>query len=145
MVRPRELYQLGHCTYYCSYHIVWTTRYRGKVLGAKYIKQQLEKMFKQIANWKGLRINAWHIGDEHVHLYIVIPPKYSVSYIIQVMKGKTSGWIKKRTKKFPKGALWARGYFVSTVGLTEQAVYNYVKNQQHHQVKLTQPKLFGRR
>ena len=98
-------------------------------------------MFKQIANWKGLIIYAWHVGDDHIHLFISIPPKYSASYIIQILKGKTSGWIKKKTKKFPKGALWGRGYFVSTVGVNEQAVKKYVENQTHHQVTLEQQKL----
>jgi putative transposase len=141
MARTTKLYQLKHCTYHCSYHIVWCPRFRGKVLADNYIKQQLMRMFKQIANWKGLIIYAWHIGDEHIHLHISIPPKYSIAYIIQILKGKTSGWIKKKTKKFPRGVLWGRGYYVSTVGISEIAVKNYVKNQEHHQVELQQLKL----
>ena len=100
------------------------------------------RMFKQIAQWKGLVIYAWHIGDEHIHLHISIPPKYSIAYIIQLLKGKTSGWIKKKTKKFPKGVLWSRGYFVTTVGANEHAVRNYVKNQRHKQVSVEQTKFF---
>ena len=136
-----NIYQLNHCTYHCSYHLVWTPRYRGKVLADIFIKQELKRMFKQIANWKGLKILAWHIGDEHIHLHITIPPKYSVSYIMQIIKCKTSGWIKKKTKKFPKGVLWGRGYFVSTVGIAELAVNRYIENQYHHQVDLVQLKL----
>jgi putative transposase len=93
-------------------------------------------MIKQIAHWKGLTIYAWHIGDEHIHLYLGIPPKYSASYVIGLIKGKTSGWLKKKTKQFPKGALWARGYFVSTVGIQEVALKKYIQNQQHHQVEI---------
>ena len=141
MARSAQLYQLEHCTYHCSYHIVWTPRYRGKVMADNYIKQELKRMFKQIARWKGLTIYAWHIGDEHLHLHIGIPPKYSIAYVIQILKAKTSGWIKKKTKKFPKGALWARGYFVSTVGIEEQAVKKYVENQQHHQTAMVQTNL----
>lgn len=99
-------------------------------------------MFKQIANWKDLRIYAWHIGDEHIHLHITIPPKYSIAYIIQVLKSKTSGWLKKKTKKFPPGVLWGRGYYVSTLGLNEESVKHYVQNQQHHQITLEQRKLW---
>ncbi len=141
MVKARQLYQLDHCTYHCNYHIVFTPRYRGKVLSDTFIKQELKRMFKQIAHWKGLKIIAWHIGDEHIHLNISIPPKYSVSYIIQILKGKTSGWLKKKTKKFPKGVLWGRGYFVSTIGIAEEAVKRYILNQSHHQVDLEQLKL----
>lgn len=136
-----KCYQLEHCTYECSYHIVWTPRYRGKVLGDMYIKQELKREIKAIARWKGLVIYAWHIGDEHIHLYISIPPKYSISYVIQVLKAKTSTWIKKKTKKFPHGPLWGRGYFVSTVGADQFAIKKYVENQQHHQVDVEQLKL----
>jgi putative transposase len=114
------------------------------VLADSYIKQELKRMFKQIAQWKDLKIYAWHVGDEHIHLHIGIPPKYSIAYIIQILKGKTSGWIKKKTKKFPKGVLWARGYFVSTVGVEEAAVKKYVENQSHHQITLEQPSLFSK-
>jgi putative transposase len=141
VARRTLLYQLEHCTYHCSYHIIWTPRYRGKVLADNYIKSELRRMFKQIARWKNLVIYAWHIGDEHIHLHISIPPKYSIAYIIQILKGKTSGWIKKKTKKFPQGVFWGRGYYVSTVGIEEIAVRKYIENQRNHQVDLDQLKL----
>ena len=130
----RRLYQLNHGTYDCQYHLVWVTKWRGKVLTEPYIKRELTSMFLKIARWKGCELRARHIGDEHIHLIISVPPKYSPAYIVQVLKGKSSGWIKKKTKKLPTGPLWARGYFVSTIGLDEHQVRNYVKNQHvHHQ------------
>jgi len=60
---------------------------------------------------------------------------------IQILKGKSSSWIKKKTNKFPVGTLWARGYFVTTTGLNEHAVSNYIKNQSHHQFELVQQRL----
>lgn len=135
----RRLYQLDHCTYQCDYHLVWTTRYRGMVMADNYIKQLLGQTFKRICHWKGLRPWAWHIGDEHIHIFLCVPPKYSISYVVNVLKGKSSAWIKKKTKKIPKGSFWARGYFVSTVGVDEMTVKRYVENQRHHQVEF--PKL----
>ena len=105
-----------------------------------YIKAELGRIFKQIAKWKGFEIKAWHIGDEHIHMIIIVPPKYSISYIIGIVKSKSSSWIKKKTKKIPSGSFWARGYFVTTVGIDEIIVRKYVENQQHHQVEL--PTLF---
>ena len=137
----RRVYQQAHATWVCDYHIVWCPKYRGKVLGDAYTKQELKRMIKYIAKWKGLKIHAWHIGDEHIHLYISIPPKYSVAYTIQVLKGKTSMWLKKKTKKFPQGTLWARGYFVSTIGANEHQIKNYINDQSPHQIELIQPKL----
>lgn len=131
-----KCYKLDHCTFNCSYHIVWAPRYRGKVLKTPFIKAELKRQFSQIARWKSLIIHAWHIGDEHIHLYLTIPPKYSPAYIIQVLKGKTSNWLKKKTKYFPPGPLWQRGYFVSTIGIQEAAVKRYIQNQSHHQIEL---------
>jgi putative transposase len=105
----------------------------------KYIKAELKRIFKQIAKWKKLRIIAWHVGDEHLHLYIAVPPKYSIAYVVGILKGKSSTWIKKKTKKIPPGSLWGRGYFVSTVGINEMTLKKYVEEQQHHQVEM--PKL----
>jgi len=128
-----RLYQLDHCTYYCQYHLVWTPKYRGKVLADSFIKTELKKIFKSIAKWKKLTIISWHIGDEHIHLYLSIPPKLSVSYVLCILKGKSSAWIKKKTKKLPKGSLWNRGYFVSTIGISEFAIKKYIENQQQFQ------------
>jgi len=130
----RRVYQLSHCTYTCQYHFVCTPKYREKVLADTYIKQELKRIFKQISKWKSFKIHEWHIGDDHIHLYITIPPKYSVSYAANILKGKSSAWIKKKTNKIPKGTLWNRGYYVTTTGLNEYAVRMYVRNQQHHQI-----------
>ena len=78
--------QPSHCTYTCQYHLVWTPKYRGKVLAEKYIKQELKRIFKMICAWKGFTVHAWHIGDEHIHLFVSIPPKYSVAYALAVIK-----------------------------------------------------------
>lgn len=137
--RNGRLYNLSHCRYRCQYHLVWTPKYRGKVMADTYIKQELRRMFKSICKWKGYVIRAWHIGDDHIHLYIDIPPSHSVSYAIGLINGKSSTWLKKRSRKFPMGSFWQRGYFVSTVGIDELVVRRYVENQQHHQISL--PKL----
>ena len=131
-----RLYNLDHCTYICQYHVVWVTKYRGKVMQEMYIKNTFKTILKTIARWKDFKIMEWHIGDEHIHLYIIIPPKYSIAYAIQILKGKSSSWIKKKTKKFPPGSIWARGYFVSTLGINEFQVRNYINNQQHRRIDI---------
>ena len=135
----KRLYQLSHCTYYCRYHLVWTTRYRGKVLVSNHIKQKLKKIFKSIAKWKGFEIHGWHIGDEHIHLHITIPPKFSISYATSIIKGKSSAWIKKDNKKIPKGSFWARGYFISTIGINQIVIERYIESQ--NEFRIYQPTL----
>ena len=134
----------SHCTYTCQYHLVWTPKYRGKVLSDKYIKQEMKRIFKMICQWKSFSIHAWHIGDDHIHLFVSIPPKYSVAYALAVLKGKSSAWIKKKTNKFPQGTLWERGYFVSTVGVNEMAIKQYVDNQHLHHTEMKQASLLDK-
>lgn len=135
-----RLYQLNHCLYYTRYHIVWTPRYRGSVMSSLYIKQEFQRIFKMICRWKQFVMHQDHIADDHVHLYITVPPKYSVSYAISILKGKSSAWIKKKNKYIPPGSFWARGYFVSSIGIAEIAIRKYIENQEKHQ--LDQPNLF---
>ena len=122
-----RLYQLNHCTYNCVYHVVWVTKYRQRFFDIEYNKKVLKKMLRAICRWKGIVIKGWYIGEDHVHMYIVIPPKYSVSYVLNVLKGKSSGWIKKSTKQLPSGSVWSRGYFVTTTGVNEYVVKKYMR------------------
>jgi len=127
-----RLYRLNHSVYCCRYHLVWTPKYRGRVLVSLYIKQEFDRIFKQIANWKSFIIHEIHIADDHIHLYLTIPPKYSVAYATELLKGRSSAWIKKN-KKIPLGPFWCRGYFVSTIGVTDRAITSYIKKQQRQQ------------
>lgn len=125
--------------------MVWVTKYRGKVLADVYIKQEMKRIIKSIAQWKDFKLIQWHVGDEHIHLYLTIPPKYSISYVACVLKSKTSTWIKKKTKKFPMGSLWCRGYFISTVGINEEQIRSYIRNQDVHRVDPNQLSLWKQR
>lgn len=125
--------------------MVWVTKYRGKVLADTYIKQEMKRIIKSIAQWKDFKLIQWHVGDEHIHLYLTIPPKYSISYVACVLKSKTSTWIKKKTKKFPMGSLWCRGYFISTVGINEEQIKAYIKNQDVYRVDPNQLSLWKQR
>lgn len=134
MSKDARLYRLSHATYRCEYHLVWITKYRNQTMSGNYIKQCLRGIIKSICQWKELTLYAWHIGDEHIHLYISIPPKFSVSYVMTILKSKSSGWVKKKIKTIHPGSFWARGYFVSTIGIDEQVIKKYIHNQrEHHQ------------
>lgn len=115
----------SHATYDCRYHIVWVTKYRFKVID-KNIEYHLKWAIKEICDWKGIEIIEGAVMPEHVHLYLQIPPKYSISDVMQWIKGKTA---EKLLKTFPQlekqywgRHLWARGYFVSTVGIADEVI-----------------------
>ena len=130
-----RLYKLKYCTYICQYHLVWITKYRGKVMVFKYIKTELKRIIKLICRWKHWRIIQWHIGDEHIHLYIIIPPKYLVSYAVDLLKSKSSTWVKKKNKKIPKGSFWCVDYYLSTIGINEIAIKTYIRDQERIRYK----------
>ena len=73
------------------------------------------------------------MGD-HVHMCISIPPKYAVSKIVGYIKGKSAIAIArqfgKKVRNFRGENFWARGFYVSTVGLDEDVVIDYIRNQE---------------
>ncbi len=141
----RTIKTLSHCYYEMKYHIVWTPKYRGKALSAQKPKDELRRTFESITKWKHWEIIELNIQDDHIHLILSASPRDSVSYMMQMIKGKSSAWMKKKIKRthglYDKASLWARGYFVSTIGLDEMIIRRYVKHQSHHN-QVDQPSLF---
>jgi putative transposase len=86
-----------------------------------------------------------HLMPDHVHMLISIPPKYSVAEVIGYLKGKSSIWIaqnvERKLRNFLGHKLWARGYFVSTVGRDEETIRTYIENQEIADKQLDQLQL----
>lgn len=81
---------------------------------------------------------------DHVHMCISIPPKYAVSTVVDYLKGKSAIAVAQhfgRFKNFTGEVFWARGYFVSTVGLGEATVRAYIRNQEREDERYDQMKL----
>jgi putative transposase len=130
-----KLHRQAHVVYKTQYHIVWITRYRRKIL-VRGIKEYFEKSIKEVREFHP----DWYIEEigieaDHIHIHMIIPPKYAVSKVVEVIKSVTS---KRLKEKFPhflnktywdRGGVWARGFFVSTVGVNEITIRNYIKNQ----------------
>ena len=82
---------------------------------------------------KGIEILEAAAMPDHIHLYVKIPPKYSVSEVMGYLKGKSSLMIFDRHAnlryKYGNRHFWCRGYYVDTVGRNEKAIQEYVRNQ----------------
>jgi putative transposase len=106
-----EFNHLNHATWECKYHVVFTPKYRKKLLFGK-IKRHLGHVFHDLARRKECRIEEGHLMPDHVHMLISIPPKYSVARIIGYMKGKSSIWIaqnvERKMRNFLGHKFWAR-------------------------------------
>lgn len=143
----RTIRTLSHCFYDLKYHLVWTPKYRGKVLAHSTVKHDLRRTFETICKWKHWEIIELNIQDDHIHFCILTTPRDSISYATQILKGKSSAWMKKKIKRmhglYERESLWARGYFASTIGLDEHIIRRYVQHQHHHN-QVDQPSLFDK-
>ena len=115
------------------------------MLTSKKIKSELRRIFETICKWKHWEIIELSIEDDHIHIVILLTLRDSVSYAMQIIKGKSSAWMKKKIKRkhglYERQSLWARGYFASTIGMDENIIKRYVKHQKHHN-EVDQPSLF---
>jgi len=146
MDNPMEGYQKSsHATYRCEYHFVWVPKYRYQVL-VKEIKPRLRQILVELCEWKDIQIIEGAIASDHVHMYLSVPPKYSPAYVMKILKGKSAEYLGKEFPELRKQYwgmhIWARGYFVSTVGIDREVIRQYVKNQQNDQIHEDQLRLW---
>jgi putative transposase len=124
---------LTHTKWECKYHVVFIPKYRRKVLYGE-CRREIGRILRQLCEYKGIEIIEATAAVDHIHMLIRIPPKYSVSNIMGYLKGKSALMIFERLEslryKFGNRHFWARGYFVSTVGLDEEVVKRYIKEQE---------------
>ena len=129
----RDYKSLTHTRWDCKYHIVFIPKKRQKLIHGA-IRKHLGDTFHELAKRKGVIIEEGHLMKDHVHMCISIPPKFSVSTIVDYIKGKSAISIAKnfrgKQRNFNGENFWARGYFVSTVGLDENMVIEYIRNQE---------------
>ena len=124
----------AHVVYQCSYHLVWTPKYRFRILQGE-IKEYVEKKIRAICEWKRVEILEMTIMADHIHMVAIIPPKLAVSELMGILKGKTAIAVLQqqkslRIKPYWGNHFWSRGYCVTTVGLDEEKIRRYVKYQE---------------
>ena len=129
--------KLTHVYYQCDYHIVFTPKYRFQILEGM-IKSLVEHDMQSISSWKDVQLQEVNVQKDHIHIVCSIPPKVSVSDFMGVLKGKLAIKLFKtypnlKQKPYWGNHFWARGYFVSTVGLDADMIKRYVKYQNHEQ------------
>ena len=134
----------GHSAYRTEYHIVWIPKYRRRILNPG-SRVYLRKLFPKILrSLPGCEIIEYNIQVDHIHIIMIIPPKYSVSDVIGQIKAQTASRLRKKFSWLSKvywkeNIVWSPGYFVSTVGIDEKSIIKYVQFQESQdlgQVKL---------
>lgn len=126
---------LAHTRWDCTYHIVWIPKYRRKVPYGE-VRQEVRDILRKLVDTKdGFELVEGAVASDHIHMCLRIAPKHSVAKVMGYLKGKSAlvlfdhhpEW---RARTGRDGTFWARGYFVSTVGLNEADMRKYVRNQE---------------
>lgn len=123
----------SHTTYDCKYHIVWITKYRKKVLGGE-VGKRIRELIREICKVNDVEILKGHVSQDHVHLFVSVPPHLAISKLVQYLKGKSSYKLMQENKQISRlfwgRHLWGRGYFVATSGnITDEIIMEYIKKQ----------------
>jgi len=132
---------LSHTRWQCKYHVVFIPKYRRKKLFGV-LRKEIGPVFRRLAEQKGCHIEEGHVMTDHVHFLISIPPKLAVSSVIGYIKGKSAIHIARhflrRERNYAGQRMWARGFFVDTVGRNTEVIRNYIRNQEKEDVRLDQ-------
>ena len=125
-----------HAVYDLKYHLVWIPKYRKHILG-KEVSDYLKTIFNMIAEEYEFRIDTMEVMEDHVHIFVEVPPKYSPARVVQIMKSISTREVFKAFPNLRKqlwaGELWNDGYFVRSVGdkVTADIIRRYIEYQTH--------------
>ena len=124
-------------TYYKIWlHIVWSTKDRFPFLSSE-IRKELFKHIHSISSEKGYHLSLINGIEYHVHCLFYFNPKYSISKMINEIKGESSHWINEQ-KLLKVLFNWQRGFGVFSVSESNlNDVRNYILNQKEHHRKIS--------
>ena len=139
-----DIKSLSHTQWNCKYHIVFAPKYRRQVF-YKQKKYEIGKILRKLCEWKGIEIIEAEVCPDHIHMFIRIPPKYSVSEVMGYLKGKSSLMIFERHAnlkyKYGNRHFLCRGYFVDTVGKNAKKIEEYIRSQLQEDLEYDQMSL----
>ena len=128
----KDFDSLAHVRWECKYHVIFIPKYRRKVIYGK-LRASVGAILRDLCEQKAIGLLEGHAMSDHVHLCLSIPPKYSVAYTIGFLKGKSAVRIHRELlheRRMSGLHFWATGYCVSTVGLDEGRVRQYIREQE---------------
>ena len=122
----------SHVRWECVYHVVIIPKYRKRVLFGQ-VRSRLREILRELAKRKGIEIIEGNVMADHVHMMLLIPPKYSVAHMMGYLKGKSAIWLHNefgRKRSVMEKRFWSSGYFVRTIGLDQNMVQKYIQDQE---------------
>ena len=129
----------SHAVYDLKYHMVWVPKYRKMILKGDLAKR-VREVFAEIAERYEFEIDTMEVKEDHVHLFLTAPPRYSPAGVVQIMKSISAKVVFKEFPEVKKqlwgGEFWSDGYFVRSVGdkVTSDVIRRYIKYHHHEQL-----------
>jgi len=137
-----ELRRASHAVYDTKYHLVWCPKYRRNLFAQVPVRERAAELFREIADEYGYAIDTMEVAEDHVHIFLTFPPRYSISEVVKTLKSISA---RELFREFPtlrkrlwSGEVWEDGYFVRTVGdkLTSEMIRKYIG---HHRAETQSP------
>jgi putative transposase len=124
----------AHAVWKCDYHMVLVTKYRRKCINAGIFAYLELKLVEITKYYPEIEIKEVNHDEDHIHLLVSIPPKMSVSSVVRLIKTNTSRALRQKFPIFKEiywkpDSCWSDGYFVTTVGINEAVIKQYIQNQ----------------
>ena len=123
---------LSHVRWDCKFHVVIVPKYRNKALYGKF-RKRVGEVLRDLCRQRGLEVLEGHLMPDHIHMCLRVPPKYSIAFVMGFLKGKSAVLIHRKLighRRVTGMHFWARGYCVSTVGLDEDTIRKYIREQE---------------
>ena len=124
---------LSHTRWNCKYHIVFTPKYRRKVIYGE-LRKDIGRILRKLCEMKEVEIIEAHAMPDHIHMLVKVPPKISISQFMGYLKGRSATLIHEQhgnlVYKYGNKSFWSKGYYVSTVGLNQKTIEKYIREQE---------------
>ena len=126
------IYSTGsHTKFYHRFHVVWTTKYRYKVMRGE-MRERIREIIIQTCKELGVHIEKGVLSTDHVHMFISVPPQIALSKVMMRIKGRSSYKIQREfpelRKRYWGQRFWARGFFSTTSGnVTDDVILQYLE------------------
>lgn len=129
-----EVITTGHSAYRLQYHVVWVCKYRRRILKPGVCAYLYKVLLKLCRSMPGVVIETIGFDQDHLHMVMVIPPRYAIADVMGRMKSQSSSILRKKFDWLSKvywkeNIVWSPGYFVSSVGVDENTIQRYVERQ----------------
>ena len=129
-----EVVKTAHSVYKLQYHVIWVCKYRRRILNPGvqvYIVKTLPKLLRSMP---GVTVETIGFDQDHLHMLMVIPPKYSIASVMGRLKSQSASRLREKYSWLGKvyweeNIVWSPGYFVSSVGVDEETIKRYVEHQ----------------